>query len=353
MIAVSLPAGIHAALDLLLRSGDLSRPSGAPSATESLAGDGSNRRFWRLSFSGGEKAILVAPESMQEKCLREAAAVWWIGRHLRSRGVPVPELYGYEPGSGILLLEDLGGVHLHRLARETDFGREESVFRLRGQYHQALEVLVGMQLDGAKAFDPHWCWDTPRYDRQLMLERESGYFLEAFWQNLLGQPLPHGLQEEFAELAEAAAEAPSSYFLHRDYQSRNLMIKDGRVRVIDFQGGRFGPLGYDLASLLLDPYAGLPTWFQQELYSYYLQRLGGRTGIDPEEFHRWYPVLALQRNLQIVGAFAYLSVVRGKSFFRAYLAPALASLARLSRSCRQPSLPMLAEVAERAQKLLG
>jgi len=353
MTTVSLPVEIHAAIDRLLRSGDISRLASSPSALEVLAGDGSNRRFWRLTFSGGEQAILVAPEKMEEKYLREAEGVWRIGRHLRCCGVPVPELYGYEPGSGILLLEDLGDVHLHRLACETDFGREESAARLRGQYHQALEILVGMQLDAAKDFDPHWCWDTPRYDRQLMLERESGYFLGAFWQGLLGQPIPDGLQAEFTELAETAMQAPSSCFLHRDFQSRNLMIKDGRVRVIDFQGGRFGPLGYDLASLLLDPYAGLPPWFQEELYRYYMQRLAERAEIDPDQFLRWYQVLALQRNLQIIGAFAYLSEVRGKTFFRSYLAPALASLAHLSRNCRQPSLPVLADVAGRAQKLLG
>ena len=118
-----------------------------------------------------------------------------------------------------------------------------------------------MQVRGAVSFDPKWCWDTPQYDRMLMLERESGYFLQAFWQDLLGMEEPPGLQEEFFELADRAARIPAGYFLHRDFQSRNIMIHGGEACIIDFQGGRLGPLAYDLASLLIDPYVALPDDF--------------------------------------------------------------------------------------------
>lgn len=340
--------------DLLKAAGFTTGPETCANFTiETLGGDGSNRRFWRLVFEDGRKAIVVAPEKHEEKCLQEARSVYSIGSHLRSCEVPVPELYGYDQDDGILLCEDLGQVHLHSFAIATDWHDAESVKRLRQLYHQTLDVLVGMQVKGGERFNPDWCWDTTSYDRQLMLERESGYFLRAFWQGLLEQPVPDGLAEEFSQLADVAALAPAGFFLHRDFQSRNVMIINDRVRVIDFQGGRLGPLGYDLASLLLDPYAALPESFQKELYTYYLDRLTDYLQTDIERFHEWYQVLALQRNLQILGAFSYLSAVVGKQFFRAYIVPALVSLNRLSAECRHPHLPILASVTQNALKLAG
>lgn len=351
----ALPPEIGRSLEVLLGGGGVS--TGLPAMAEisqmaKLSGDGSSRRFWRLAFANGARAILIAPENTEAKWLREAAAVWHIGRHLRNHGVALPELYGFESASGVLLCEDLGSTHLQTIAAATEYSSPESVERLRHLYRQTLEILATMQCRGAVGFDCGWCWDTERYDRQVMLERESGYFLRAFWQGLLGQQVPDGLQEEFSDLATVAASAPAVYFLHRDFQSRNLMIADGRVRVIDFQGGRLGPLGYDLASLLLDPYAALPEWLQAELYDYYLLQLKSQAQVDLDEFHRTYRALALQRNLQILGAFAHLSAVCGKMFFAAYLAPALSSLVQLATTCRQPALPLLAAVAEKAQKLL-
>jgi hypothetical protein len=318
---------------------------------EPLKGDGSSRRFWRLIIPEVFRGIVVAPEKGDEKCLREAGSVWKIGSHLRAAHIPVPEFYGYDEASGVVVCEDLGDTNLHSLAASTDFTDPRSLERLREVYRETLDVLIAMQTRGVQGFDTSWCWDTPVYDRDLMLERESGYFLRAFWQGLLGQPIPDGLTAEFARLASAAAESPASFFLHRDFQSRNVMIKEGRVRIIDFQGGRLGPLAYDLASLLLDPYANLPIWLQDELYDYYLQQVQLALAIDTEEFHRSYPLLALQRNLQIIGAFSYLSTIAGKPFFRSYLDPAVASLLRLVKGRCQSDFPILTFVAEQSRLL--
>lgn len=319
---------------------------------EALKGDGSSRRFWRATIAGSFNGIVVAPEKYEERCLREAVSVWKIGSHLRSAGVPVPELYGFDDATGVLVCEDLGDTHLHGYACATDFSDERSVGSLRKMYRETLDVLVAMQFSGARGFDSGWCWDTPVYDRELMLERESGYFLRAFWQGLLVQQVPDGLLDEFMLLADVAAASPACFFLHRDFQSRNVMIKEQRVRIIDFQGGRLGPLQYDLASLLLDPYAGLPRWFQDEMYDYYLQLVQFEIEIDQKQFHRSYLALALQRNLQILGAFSYLSDVCGKEFFRQYIRPAIVSLVRLLRESKELDLPVLVSVAERAHKML-
>jgi aminoglycoside/choline kinase family phosphotransferase len=187
-----------------------------------------------------------------------------------------------------------------------------------------------MQVRAADGFDPAWCWDTPRYDRQLMVERESGYFLRACCTDLLGLDFDRpAVAAECNLLADEAAQAPAGFFLHRDFQCRNIMLADGSVRFIDFQGGRIGPLAYDLASLLLDPYAALPEGIQEHLIGVYLRALREEIAYDPEQFRHEYLALALQRNLQIIGAFAFLSQVRRKPFFVRYLEPALASLDRL------------------------
>lgn len=351
-----LPEEIHTLIIPMLRkagilSGTRQWEEESLLSAEPLKGDGSSRRFWRLVIPEVFRGIVVAPEKGDEKCLREAASVWKIGSHLRFAHVPVPKFYGFDEASGVVVCEDLGDTHLHSLAVATDFADMQSTRRLREVYHETLDVLIAMQTRGGQGFDTGWCWDSPVYDRDLMLERESGYFLRAFWQGLLGQQIPDGLTAEFQKLAGAAAETPATFFLHRDFQSRNVMIKEGKVRIIDFQGGRLGPLAYDLASLLLDPYAALPVWFQDELYDYYVQQAQLAATLDTEKFHRTYPLFALQRNLQIIGAFSYLSAIAGKPFFSRYLDPALASLLRLARERCQSDFPILACVAEQSRLL--
>jgi aminoglycoside/choline kinase family phosphotransferase len=178
-----------------------------------------------------------------------------------------------------------------------------------------------------------------------MLQRESGYFLRAFWQDLLGREPLAGIDEEFGLLADRAGQAPCEAFLHRDFQSRNIMVLGGRVRFIDFQGGRFGPLAYDVASLLLDPYAGLSPGLQEQLLGTYCRLVESRQGGGGALAATSYQWLALQRNLQIVGAFAFLWKVRCKPFFAAYLRPALASLHERLEHGAGAEFPLLRSMA--------
>mgnify|MGYP003587248736 CR=1 FL=1 len=340
-------------LPLLRDAGLIGRGEESGLAVVMLAADGSTRRFARISRNGRPLCLAVFPEAAEGSMLAEAVATWRIGRHLQRQGIPVPELYGWDERRGLVLVEDLGDTRLHDLVRATDFADPAARDGLLGLYRQVIDRLVAMQIDGAPGLDGDWCWDTPRYDRQLMLERESGYFLRAFWQDLLALPVPAGIDHEFAAIAAMAAEAPAGFFLHRDFQSRNIMIKDGRIRIIDYQGGRFGPLGYDLASLLIDPYADLPPAFSDVLFQHYLERLGERMHFDPLQFRRHYSLLALQRNLQIIGAFAFLSHVRGKLFFADYIRPAVE---KLRASLREPIFagqPILRAMAERAVERIG
>jgi aminoglycoside/choline kinase family phosphotransferase len=177
---------------------------------------------------------------------------------------------------------------------------------------------------------------------------ESGYFRDAFLKNHLGlkDSWPE-LEGPFSHLADTASRAEAAFLLHRDFQSRNIMLPGSRVGVIDWQGARIGPLGYDLASLLIDPYVGLTPGCADCVFRTYREHLRNydTTRVDP--FRRLYPYLAVQRNLQMLGAFAHLSRKMGKTTFEAYIPPAVASLRSLLTGLGDPALQALRELAER------
>jgi len=315
---------------LFISSGIVGRQDAEKSFKEltcqKLLADGSTRRFWRLRNNDKSLGLVVAPAGTSDKELAESQSAWEIGNHLHQKGVPVPETYGWDPETGLLLCEDLGDVRLHDCFKapatnSVKYGELENQY-----YRDTLKHLAHMQIAGADGFDGKWCWDSPRYDVEVMLERESGYFLRAFWQGIMEREVDEGVLEEFKDLADRAAEAPATFFLHRDFQSRNIMIKQGNVRFIDFQAGRFGPLGYDVASLLIDPYVALSRKTQEELLEYYIGCIKKIFPLDTEQFSKHFSLLALHRNIQIVGAFSYLSQVKGKQFFAGFIKPALASL---------------------------
>jgi len=295
----------------------------------------------------------VAPAGSTTQDMMEARAARLIGVHLHHCGVRVPAQYGWDEERGLLLFEDLGDMKLHDLVEQSRKPSGEiDLPAVRPCYVQAVQQLAWMQIRGAAGFDRDWCWDTREYDRSLMLARESGYFLRAFWQELLGQQPVPGIEEEFEQIAAAASQAPVTFFLHRDFQSRNIMVHKTQSWFIDFQGGRMGPLGYDLASLLIDPYTALPFLFKEELLQVYLEAVNRLHPVNAQQFCRQYSVLALQRNLQIIGAFSFLSRTRGKLFFSRFIGPALVSLVERLKDKDLRDLRVLPFMAERGLKLL-
>jgi hypothetical protein len=234
----------------------------------------------------------------------------------------VPEIYHHDREKGWFLMEDLGDCHL-----QTD------VLRIKGDerqlietYQRVIDCLAIIQVEGREGFDPARTHNAP-YDQGFMLAWESGYFHFSFLVGYLGLAIPaEELKDEFDDLARQAAQAPGGYFLYRDFQSRNILVQDGGIGFLDFQGGRLGPLQYDLASLLLDPYVELDEGVQEELLTYYLGRIRALVTLDPQGFREQYPLVALHRAMQILGAFAFLTKARGLKFFQSYISPALRSL---------------------------
>jgi len=319
-----------------------------------LAGDGSSRLFFKIKTGVDATYCGVLPGNKNpKKGMAEAHAAFHIGSHLKKRGIPVPAIHAFEPESGFILFEDLGDTLLYdKMKLEKKKTGDRIWQQIKETYKEIIELLIYMQISGSIRFDRKWSWDSQRYDKKLMLEKESGYFMQAFCQDMLGMKnYPAQLTDEFKKLAARAARQPAVYFLHRDFQSRNLMVCDGAIRVIDFQGGRLGPLGYDLASLLIDPYAQIPDTVQRELLDYYLEELC-RYGLDDLAFLKGYKSLALQRNLQILGAFAFLARQKQKTFFNQFILPATLFLQHQLAGHEGDEYPQLLILTEKILALL-
>jgi len=293
---------------------------------KALTGEGSGRRFYRVQGRGGSWIVMINNQPPKdERGVTENDSFLYICRHLRAKGIPVPDVYQHDRERGWFIMEDMGDCHLQTEVMRIKGDRKQLVETYQG----VIDALVVIQAEGRKGFEPALTHNPP-YNVLFMLTWESGYFLRAFLKGFLGLDIPEEeLRDELADLARQAAEAPTGYFLYRDFQSRNIMVREQGLGFLDFQGGRLGPLQYDLASLLLDPYVELDHRVQEELLAYYLRRLGERATLDPQGFQGQYPFVALHRAMQILGAFGFLTTAKGLKFFHQYIPPALQVLRTL------------------------
>jgi len=290
---------------------------------ESIPSDGSKRSFCRIAPRSSDLSfVTMRNEPADESASRENHAYLMIGRHLHDKGLPLPRIYRSDLSKGWFILEDFGGVNLQEKAA--------SVNDRVPLYESVVEVLLRLQIEGSGGFSPSWTCQTEAYDAWVMRRYEADYFRDAFLCNYLGLRKEwKELDSSFTHLAGKSSLAEGRFFLHRDFQSRNIMVMDHRIGVLDWQGGRLGPLGYDLASLLIDPYTNLSEEEKTKVYGGYVERLRESLPEQVESFTATFPYLAVQRNLQILGAFSFLSRVRGKIFFEGYIAPALKTLREL------------------------
>jgi N-acetylmuramate 1-kinase len=290
---------------------------------KALKGDGSDRRVYRL-FAGNRTFICVSHPKGRQGIPSENDSFVYIAGHLRSKGLPTPLIQAFDPRRGLFLMEDFGDFSLESVIKKIRAPR-----LIKRVYKTIVKLLLKIQIEGAKDFDSRYCYDTPIYNGRFTWERESCYFLDAFLRGYLGWKLvPPDVVKELKNLAQTVDQEKKRLFLYRDFQSRNMMIWPGGIGLIDFQGGRLGPPQYDLASLLIDPYVNLPEKIQDELLDFYLQELSNRIPINAKSFRNNYHLVAFQRNLQILGAYAFLSRVKGKTYFEQFIPPALSSLKR-------------------------
>ncbi len=289
-----------------------------------LAGDGSDRVYYRLQYADYSRVLMWNPQPVTGiNDLNDNDSFDRIGRLIYTVDRLSPAIYHTDLERGAFLLEDLGDQQLYHIAQST-----VDKVELLEIYREVLRDLARMsdaltpQLKTVKLHNPV-------YNAEFMRVWEGGYF------QLRLLPLypqldfdVSGLEGELDILSLQAEATAEPAFIYRDFQSKNIMRFEGRWRYLDFQGGRLGPSTYDPASLLIDPYINLDAGLQEELIDYYrgLQQGGDR-------FRENYQLVALHRNMQALGAYGFLSAVKGKTGFTRYIP---AGVTMLQRRLRHP-----------------
>ena len=293
-----------------------------------LAGDASNRRYYRATVAGGPPhSVIIMQLAEAEGFKQSEEAVSGGGHqitelpflnimsHLVKVNVPVPALHYYDQAAGLLYLEDFGDVTLAEAIRHTDAPTLES------RYKQAINLLVQMQLAATTPADPGCLAFHRSFDVSLLMW-EFDHFLEYGVVARLGKPMSADdstmIRQEFEWIAELLAGQPR-VFTHRDYHSRNLMVDGLRLGVIDFQDALMGPATYDLASLVRDAYVLLDEAMVDDLVEYYLDQLAERRVVwtNRTVFRRLFDLTSIQRNLKAAGRFVYIDRVKGNPKFLA------------------------------------
>ena len=309
---------------------------------EKVKGDGSDRQWYRLSSDGG--SLILADHGIEagsEIC--EADSFAGIGRHLFKKNIPVPQIFLQDRFSGFVFLEDLGDTLLYDWVRSN-----KSQNAVRAIYEKVIHEWIKMSVLGARGFDPAMAYQGPAYDKSLILEKECRYFVEAFLNGYLNLNRSYeALADEFSRLADNAMENSISGFMHRDFQSRNIMVKNDEIYFIDFQAGRIGPVQYDLAALLADPYAALPQPHQDQLLECAVNEYKTHQAVDRQRFLAGYQACRLCRLLQALGAFGFLTRIKNKPFFNQFIPAAVNTLKQdmAESRCRYPVLTQAVDAA--------
>ena len=275
-----------------------------------LTGDASDRRYFRILLQDAPSIVLslyAAPFTF------ESLSFVNVARLFAQMPVPIPTVLGHADELGVLALQDLGDVTLQAHLGAATPSEHSALYR------EAVSLIATMQTRGAElASDAYLPYGIAFDVEKLTWELDffTKHFLEAYRGVTLPDAKRAALREEFANVVSELAAEPR-VLCHRDYHSRNLMLREGQLYIIDFQDARMGPDTYDLVSLLRDSYVDLPERTVSELIAYFLA-LKGVTGEDPD-FRRRFDVMALQRNLKALGTFGYQTTAKRNPVYIQYI----------------------------------
>ena len=290
---------------------------------QALEGDASDRSYFRILFkneAGLENSKSLIVMQLKDPVTELETDFTHILKFLRKLDLPVPELFHYDVSMGLLFLEDCGTRTL---------GEQLNLFpeKKKQLYHQAVELLFNMQTRATRMIDErcpayHLKFDVKKlmWEFDFMLEHYVGGFCKSSLESFAKKEL----REAFLSLCELIA-AEKLYFTHRDYHSRNLMVDENRLVLIDFQDARMGLCQYDLVSLLRDSYTQIDNSLFEELVEFYICLKEKEEGqeVNREEFYQLFDGASLQRNLKAIGTFAYQGVIKKNHRYRDYITPTL------------------------------
>jgi len=284
----------------------------------SLREYGSARGFFRLQ-EGDQRQVLMVSDRSDADFERFID----IGTFLQEHRLPTPRIFAADRNEFTVLMEDLGNEMLFNRRQKLvdDFAGIENAYR------QVISALVHFQLDGTAALKTPGAPTVRVFDYDY-LRWETRYFQDNFLIRLCGidEAAVNALNHELDELA-ATVDRQIKIFMHRDFQSQNIMFHQDQVRFVDFQGARVGPAGYDIMSLLRDPYVTIPAVLRRRLLDFYVNSMiqagSEKFGLSEKELYRSARLAGLQRIMQALGAYGFLSLTRGKMRYLQYVPMAM------------------------------
>ncbi len=311
-----------------------------PSEILDLRADGSNRKLFRIKSGDFSIVGVYGPDRLENN------AFVGFSRHFKSIGMPVPEIYAYEENNKIYLETDLGDTTLFDAISSS---RKENIItsEVVELYKKSLFHLAKFQVYGIKNFNFKLCYPRASFDRQSMLW-DLNYF-KYYFVKLGGISFnEQKLEDDYIFLCDLLVQAKSDFFLYRDFQSRNIMVKDGEVFFLDYQGGRRGALQYDVASLLFDAKADLSPELRLELLDYYLNLPEIKNVVDKEEFLKFYYPFVYIRLMQAMGAYGLRGFYEKKTHFLQSVPYVIKNMEWLLSHAQMPlTLPELNRVFKR------
>ena len=288
---------------------------------EELPSSGSNRRYFRIT---GDNVTLIGARGTS---VPENIAFWKMACHFKEKGLNVPEVLAHNSDFTCYLQEDLGDDTLFNLVAE---GRE------KGQYSPAEKALIfkavralpQIQFEGADGLDFSVCFPQPEFD-QRMISFDQNYFKYCFLKATGLEFSEIELDKDFHTMSDILMQSMSDTFLYRDFQARNVMIRYGEPYFIDFQGGRKGPIYYDVASFIWQAKAAYSEAFKMELIDAYLDALKKYMPISRDAFLETLRHFVLFRTLQVLGAYGFRGYFEKKPHFLQSVPYAMENLRRL------------------------
>ncbi len=301
-----------------------------------MAVSGSNRKYFRLQ-GGGETLIGVTGTSKEEN-----TAFIEMTKHFTKKGLPVPHFVGASEDNLLYLQEDLGDVLLFDYVKK---GRQTRLFSSheKTMLHKTMEILPKFQVVGAQGFDFSICYPQPEFNKRSVLW-DLNYFKYCFLKPSGLDFQENILEDDFDKLADALLAVPSETFMYRDFQSRNVMIKDGEPFFIDYQGGRKGPVYYDVASFLWQAKAQYGEDLREELLKTYLHSLKKYIDFEEQDFRMNLKLFVLFRLLQVLGAYGYRGYFEKKPHFLQSIPYAMENLRELMAVSDFSAFPYLLKV---------
>ena len=288
-----------------------------------LTAAGSNRVYYRLILADGSTVVGVEGTNADEN-----RAFLVIGRHLREAGLHVPEILAVSDSGMCYLLQDLGDDALFGLmesARESGNYSAEQVALL----DKVMNLLPDFQFKGGEGLDGRVCFPCESFDRRSIFW-DLNYFKYSFLKATGLEFHEARLEDDFERLASVLlADAPYNTFMYRDFQARNVMVKDGEPWFIDFQGGRLGPVEYDLASFLWQARAAYPSHLREHLIDTYIKSLARYRKVEANSFRKGLMHFVLFRTLQVLGAYGFRGYFERKQHFIESIPQAISNLREL------------------------